>query len=698
MQRHFITGLIVSAVLMTSGLGHAQHQTKPRIAIQSITATPAVLARARSDGSGVANVLEQIIQAADSDLIDSVHKSGRFEVAAASDLEHVLDAQDVQGSGFYDTSDPQTAAAFKLAGFNYIATVTLTNFQLIDRTAVIPDAMGNSTYIFETIQLGATLKIYDVTSGTVLDTASVTSEHEEESRRIEGAVQEGSFSNRMIGRTSRAFASDATSAILNSLAPPKVIGFESGIVYFNRGASSGLELGDLYELRDPGTAMIDPETGEALGSTSSRIGWATVTNIGGKFSEAASVHLTRAPSVGHTMLRAADALPAHLTASDRATGPFPPPARSAGAVAAPIARSSQVSPADEPAGRSSGVVAVFVSNASHEIPDDRVALFTAQLQSGLSARGVRVVSRQDVLNAVSSLASDGPNQGTGQAAQTHAQRLLSDRASAVAIAERLGATAVLSATIDSLIVDVTTTPSLNRTIADYTLLASWTLMEAPGGISIGGGAAEASERFKAGPDHDRVELNAVDRLLRADAEQISGAVWSHMAEYRADTTSMSHPIRIEAVLQNMTVPDIEQTDRGWTVSAANYPLTAADATISIDGVLVGSTPGPVTVRQGTRRVQLEHPLCLPVDRYVQVSDLTGLLRIPVTLSPAGQAQWQQRTAFFESLKDDQVLRDVTLEEAEALAEFMRNSRITIDTSNVQNLGIGQPSLWVQEAN
>jgi hypothetical protein len=30
-----------------------------------------------------------------------------------------------------------------------------------------------------------------------------------------------------------------------------------------------------------------------------------------------------------------------------------------------------------------------------------------------------------------------------------------------------------------------------------------------------------------------------------------------------------------------------------------------------------------------------------------------------------------------------------------LAEFMKNSSITIDTSNVQNIGIGQPSLWVE---
>ncbi|MDP7574849.1 MAG: CsgG/HfaB family protein, partial [Phycisphaerales bacterium] len=160
MHRRTVTGIILASFLAfaAASVAQAQTATKPRLAVQSITATPAVMARAAGDGSGVKNVLEQILQAADSDLVDSLHKSGRFEVVAAGDIQSVLAAQDVQNSGLYDTSDPQTAHAFKLAGFKYIATVTVTSFQLIDRAAVIPDAMGNSTYTYETIQLGATLK------------------------------------------------------------------------------------------------------------------------------------------------------------------------------------------------------------------------------------------------------------------------------------------------------------------------------------------------------------------------------------------------------------------------------------------------------------------------------------------------------------------------------------------------------------
>ena len=42
----------------------------------------------------------------------------------------------------------------------------------------------------------------------------------------------------------------------------------------------------------------------------------------------------------------------------------------------------------------------------------------------------------------------------------------------------------------------------------------------------------------------------------------------------------------------MSVPEITKSDKGWMISASSYPLKASDAMISIDGVLVGSTPGP----------------------------------------------------------------------------------------------------------
>jgi hypothetical protein len=395
-------------------------------------------------------------------------------------------------------------------------------------------------------------------------------------------------------------------------------------------------------------------------------------------------------------MRSAAALPPHLNATTRAQGPFSPPAQTASHTPSDTT-SQKLEVGYTPTSIQGSVVAIFVANTSPDIPSDRVAIFDAQLRSTLSANGVRVVSRQEMLNAVSSLAESGPNAGTGEPIETRAQRLLSDRVSAVALARQLGASAILSATINSLVVNVTTSPSLNRTVAEYTVSASWTLLSSHNGTSISGGIVDSIDRFRASPEHDRVEINAVDRLLREDATKISISVAQRLsqADMNPATGPATREIRIEAVLENMTVPEIKQADGEWTVSAGTYPLTASNAMITIDGMLVGSTPGPIAMSEGTHRLVIEHPLCVTVDRYVQVSDLMGSLHIPMTLSAAGQAQWEQQTRFFESLKDGAVLRKTELLEAAALAEFMKNSSITIDTSNVQTLGIGEPSLWIQ---
>jgi hypothetical protein len=95
-------------------------------------------------------------------------------------------------------------------------------------------------------------------------------------------------------------------------------------------------------------------------------------------------------------------------------------------------------------------------------------------------------------------------------------------------------------------------------------------------------------------------------------------------------------------------------------------------------------------------MQLEHPLCKTVDRYVRIDDTTGTLRIPIVLSADGRAAFEQQTAFFEQLKDGAVLRENERAMVQGLVDFLKRSSMTIDTSQVRNLGIGQPSIWLEQ--
>ena len=50
----------------------------------------------------------------------------------------------------------------------------------------------------------------------------------------------------------------------------------------NRGNDSGLHVGDVFDIFEPGEELVDPQTGESLGSTETEVGKARVVRINPK--------------------------------------------------------------------------------------------------------------------------------------------------------------------------------------------------------------------------------------------------------------------------------------------------------------------------------------------------------------------------------------------------------------------------------
>jgi hypothetical protein len=310
------------------------------------------------------------------------------------------------------------------------------------------------------------------------------------------------------------------------------------------------------------------------------------------------------------------------------------------------------------------------------------------------------VSRSQLLNAVSGLSTGGANAGTGVAAETAAQRVLSDQASVVSLARQLGADAILSATITSLIVDERhLSYPTEQLVLTYTLNVSWALLSGATGASLDGSIVKSQERFRESANITHGQFAGLDRLLEQDAQAVATAVASSISAHPVllgGDAVATRPVTVKVTLANMTVPEIRQDGDSWVVGSGRYQVEPFACTVTVNGFLAGSTPGPIHMVNGPSRLRVEHPLCTPYDGYVSLAAGVDSIDIPMTFSEAGAAQWRRRTAFFESLKDGDVLRKTELEMARGMATFMKNSRITIDTSNVQTLGLGQPSLWLQD--
>ncbi|MEE2718680.1 MAG: CsgG/HfaB family protein [Planctomycetota bacterium] len=691
--RRCALGLLTIGLLLPGVSADAAQGSKPRLAITKITANDAVVRQAA--GGGDSTVLTQIIEGTDGQLMNAMQQTRKFELVGRSDLDAILKEQDLAASGLVDPGDPQTARQFGLAGVQYVATVAIDNFQDITARATVEGQFGPNEAERRTIQLQAVVRIYDTTTGTLLESTSVQLDESAVNEIITGAREDGRRTNRLIGDVVAAFSSAAANTITDAVLPPKVLAYTMGVISFNRTAASGVEPGQIWEVFAPGDELVDPDTGESLGVEEISIGWARVTDAGSKFSKARAIEdfgITR----GSLMRLRPAGLPGHVDPSGIATGSD----RSGRSDRAGGGDGRTVGDDDRPAVDGMRKMAIFVRSSTDDVEGDAVRRLEDQITSQMTGTGVELISRSIVLDAVSDLGGDGANRGTGDPMNTAAQRLLSDRASARSLASNLGADGLLVASITSYTTDTRSFRDrdldVDRLTTFYMLDVTWSLLGADGG-TLDSGMASARTGIQQSETLQR-EFDPLDQLLMDDARQIGDGVAramrsSRLAEGGSEASAVD--VDIKVVLADLSIPEIvEDANGNWIVTANRYRLSPMGATVTVDGFLAGSAPGPIAMSAGQHRLTIERPMLETVDRFV-VARAGMELTIPMRFSDEGRRRWMETAAFIDGLKNGAVLRKVELEQAMGLAEFLRNSRITLDTTGVRNLSVGSRLLWGQ---
>lgn len=681
--------------------------SKPRLAIRSIEASAAVMAEARAQGQEA--VLAQVLEGADGLLVTAISRTGRFDLVARRDLPDVIREQDLADSGNVDPNDPQTARSGRLAGAAYLATVTIENFQQVVRRGEFDDQFGRTAAERRSLQILATVRLFDTTTGVLAASATIPLEESVVSENLPGVAEEGRPSNILIGRATDALAQDAANQLMNWLAPAKVLAYTSGVVTLNRGAGTGIRSGQFWQVLHAGDRLIDPETGEDLGAEEIPIGWARITEVSERTSRAEAI-VDFGIDRGAIMRWSREGLPAEVDPNDRATGSASPgamgdaaPKLAAGGpppAAPPAAEGAAVGAAEGAASASAVRLAIFVQDVAPNVPDQKVEVLGSMLGSLLSSPDVEVIGREVVLNAVSELASAGPNRGTGDPKVTEVQRLLSDQASALALSRMLGADGLILATIDSLTEDERRfdDPSIGTATAVVisTLMTSWSVVDGSTGGSVDSGMATARAQVR-----NTAELRRspafLDDLLRDASRQIAPSVQRALrlgGRRPAAPASSEVAVRIGIEMLDMTVPEVVDRGGEWFITANRFPLVPVGCNVLVDGVLAGTAPGEVRMTRGPHRLRIERPGIDPVDQFIVARE--GLaVTIPVQPDAAARRQWMEQATFFEALKDDAALREDQRTLIQGYADFLRRSGVNVDTSSLQNLNIGGTTLWEQ---
>lgn len=687
---------------------------KPRLAIRDITPSGPVLDAARMQGQSQA--LAQIVAAADSQLLQAINDTRRFDLVARSDLATVLREQDMVDSGLVDPADPQAARAFAMAGARYVATVSIDNFQDATAVAEFGGGLGETTMERRTIQMMATLKIFDITSGVLLDSASLRIEDAQVTETLPGARQTGRLSNELLGRVAEHLARETANAIMNRLTPARVLALTFGQITLNRGAGTGIEVGQVWRVYDRGRSLVDPDTGEVLGNEEIPVGWARITEVGARLSKAEAIE-DLGINEGAVLRYAEQGLPRDVNPAGRATGSATgsdrgsatPQRLSGGAGNGGFERApaggdredERPFDADRPVRR----VAVFVRDTAPGVPDRYTDTLESLVTAAVAGPGIEVIARSLVLDAVSDLSSDGANRsstdrGGGDAAAGAAAGLLSDQTSALSLARTLGADALLVATVadlsessrrfrdDSL--------RLETDITETTLTMVWTLVSGDTGGAVASGRAEPMGRTRSSNNFSSSGVD-LGGLLRDGASQIGRevrAALSSGALRPVEPAAGEVGIEVRLAMEGLSVPDIRRIDGAWVVTGDRLAIQPEGADLLIDGFLTGSAPGLVSVAPGPHRLRIEAPGLEPVDRFIVARDGMALT-VPMRLSEQGRRNWMEQAAFLETLRNGAALRENEGKLVEGLAEFLRGSRLNLDTSALESISVTPESvsLW-----
>jgi hypothetical protein len=94
----------------------------------------------------------------------------------------------------------------------------------------------------------------------------------------------GGASRGILDKTLEKAAGSLANRVADTIFPIQVISVKGKKIWVNRGDDSGMQLGEVFEVFEPGEELIDPQTGESLGSTETEMGTAKVSRINPKVS------------------------------------------------------------------------------------------------------------------------------------------------------------------------------------------------------------------------------------------------------------------------------------------------------------------------------------------------------------------------------------------------------------------------------
>jgi hypothetical protein len=223
-------------------------------------------------------------------LTEFLVRSRKFNVLNRTDINRIMDENKLTESEWAQPGQEQRVGKLLVADYLVTGNINRLEFNLIKQNIKITGETAP--------RLVATFKtqyrITEVATGKVVAAGQITEVLRSADVRREIPAQErrdwtmSDYKDMLFNKAAVRVGND----VLAGIYPVKIASVNGSEVIINRGDGAGISAGQIYLVFNVGEAVIDPDTGENLGSAEKKIAEISVTAVNPKFSKAKIISQT----------------------------------------------------------------------------------------------------------------------------------------------------------------------------------------------------------------------------------------------------------------------------------------------------------------------------------------------------------------------------------------------------------------------
>ena len=213
-------------------------------------------------------------------------KTNKFDVLERARMEQLLEEMDLSNTGITDPA--RAVRAGKVIGVDYFLMGEVSVWTLTTTVKHVP--IANRWTREGELRLIVDMRIVDTRTSKVVSAEKGDATLRWREMHTSQPGRHAPIEPAKLDDVQRDCVAQLVRKVIDAVYPLRVIAVNSsGEVMVNRGEGAGISEGDVYDVFSEGQELIDPDTGEVLGSEETKVGRIQIGQVLAKFSKAALV-------------------------------------------------------------------------------------------------------------------------------------------------------------------------------------------------------------------------------------------------------------------------------------------------------------------------------------------------------------------------------------------------------------------------